>query len=512
MIKALAPIVLFVYNRPFETRLTLEALQNNILADKSILYVFADGLKENATSEDRIKITQVSEVVKSNRWCKEVHLIQSEKNKGLANSVIEGVTEIVNRHGKVIVLEDDIVTSPYFLKFLNDGLELYQNSANVYAINSYMFPIETKEVTSFLCPLATSTWGWGTWANRWSCFQKEPSNRKIIQNNLFIRSRFNFADYNYADMLDNTTSWGIRWYYSVFMHNGLGLFPTKSLSKNIGFGETATHTKGEFNQMEPIAKEIPVQVQLEMNCEYYDLLLKHFQNKHESHQTNREKRSLNKMLNIKRFSFKIINRIFNALDYSVSKNQPVDSRLAQDKFLNFGIDSDIKNIKIEVRKEIDKIFLELGSYCSVQGTFIFENSEGYIQIGDRTFIGGSTFICIDRIKIGNDVMISWGCTIVDNNAHSLKYSNRITDVSDWKRGLAENKVGFYKDWSDVKKAPVIIKDKVWIGFNSIILKGVTIGEGAVIGAGSVVTKDVAPWTIVAGNPARLLREMPVEER
>lgn len=102
-------------------------------------------------------------------------------------------------------------------------------------------------------------------------------------------------------------------------------------------------------------------------------------------------------------------------------------------------------------------------------------------------------------------MFSWGCTVIDNDAHSLNSFERINDVNDWKRGVDENKVGFYKNWEKVKSAPIKICDKAWIGFNSIILKGVTIGEGAIVGAGSVVTKDVLPYSIVAGNPAKFIK-------
>jgi len=109
-------------------------------------------------------------------------------------------------------------------------------------------------------------------------------------------------------------------------------------------------------------------------------------------------------------------------------------------------------------------------------------------------------------------MFSWGCTVVDNNSHSIKWSEREMDVLDWKKGLDENRIGHYKDWSNVKEDEVIIKDKAWIGFNVTILKGVTIGEGSIVGAGSVVTKDVPDWTIVAGNPSKIIKEIPIEAR
>ena len=109
-------------------------------------------------------------------------------------------------------------------------------------------------------------------------------------------------------------------------------------------------------------------------------------------------------------------------------------------------------------------------------------------------------------------MISWGCTFIDNNSHSLSWSHRKNDVQDWKKDIESGKTGLNKNWSHVDKKPIIVKDKSWIGFNSIILKGVTIGEGAIVGAGSVVTKDVPDWAIVAGNPAKLIRLIPENER
>jgi acetyltransferase-like isoleucine patch superfamily enzyme len=106
--------------------------------------------------------------------------------------------------------------------------------------------------------------------------------------------------------------------------------------------------------------------------------------------------------------------------------------------------------------------------------------------------------------VGDDVLISWGCNIVDHNSHSLKWTERKQDVKDWYQGK--------KDWAGVSVRPVKIGNKAWLGLNVTILKGVEIGEGAVVGAGSVVIKSVPPWTIVAGNPATMVREIPIEDR
>ncbi|QRR03398.1 acyltransferase [Dyadobacter sandarakinus] len=182
------------------------------------------------------------------------------------------------------------------------------------------------------------------------------------------------------------------------------------------------------------------------------------------------------------------------------------SAAALKAFVRVGDRSDIKGASIQIRDQSRKeVRLEVGTDSILNGSYVFERGSGTIRIGNRVFIGGSTFICVDAIEIGDDVMISWGCTIVDNNSHSLVSADRQNDVLDWKKGLDENKTGFYKDWKNVASKPVIIRDKAWIGFNAIILKGVTIGQGAVIAAGSVVTKDIPDFAVAGGNPARIIK-------
>lgn len=148
--------------------------------------------------------------------------------------------------------------------------------------------------------------------------------------------------------------------------------------------------------------------------------------------------------------------------------------------------------------------MHTGEQSIVETKIVFERCGAVVSVGDRTFIGAGIITVADKVTIGNDVMIAWGVSVSDHNSHSVVFTERRNDVIDWLDGE--------KNWSSVRSAPVKICDKAWIGFNSIVLKGVTIGEGAVIGAGAVVTKDVPPWVIVAGNPARVIREIPTSER
>ncbi len=140
----------------------------------------------------------------------------------------------------------------------------------------------------------------------------------------------------------------------------------------------------------------------------------------------------------------------------------------------------------------------------MEGSLVSERDGACIIIGRNTSIGSSLLASATRIEVGDDVLISWGCNILDHDSHALGWGQRRQDVRNW----YHNK----KDWTHVSVQPVKINNKCWIGLNVIVLKGVEIGEGAVVAAGSIVTKSVPPWTVVAGNPAKVIREIPIEER
>nr|WP_321573709.1 acyltransferase [Nocardioides sp. Kera G14] len=144
--------------------------------------------------------------------------------------------------------------------------------------------------------------------------------------------------------------------------------------------------------------------------------------------------------------------------------------------------------------------MSIGEGTIFGGWIASDRAGSEVKIGTNTYVGSSRIVCASSVTIGNDVLISWGCTLDDHHSHAVRWAHRSLDVRDEYRGRP-------KDWTNVKVAPIVVNDKAWIGFNSIILAGVTIGEGAVIGAGSVVTRDVPPYTIVGGNPARVIREI-----
>ena len=163
----LAPIILFTYNRPIHTEKVLNALKSNNLADQSLLYIFCDGPKQKAPIYEQEQIEAVRSVVKSKQWCKEVLMLERDKNLGLKNSVTSGVSEVIKKHGKVIVLEDDIVTGKYFLKFMNEGLNMYQNDTKVFGVSGFKYPTKNKIIqNTYFLPIS-SVWGYATWSDRW---------------------------------------------------------------------------------------------------------------------------------------------------------------------------------------------------------------------------------------------------------------------------------------------------------------------------------------------------------
>ncbi len=244
MTKKLAPIVLFVYNRLNHTRQTLEALQKNDLASKSKLIIYSDSAKNK---NDLKKVAKVREYIKNIDGFKKIIIRKTKENIGLANSIINGVTKVVNEHGKIIVLEDDLVTTRFFLRFMNEALEAYKDEPRVASIHGYIYPIKNLPETFFI--KGADCWGWATWSNKWSIFKSDA--KKLLDNvkkkNVEREINFNYA-YNYTKMLKDqikgkNDSWAIRWYVSAFLKNMMTLYPGKSYVQNIGFDNEGTHTK-----------------------------------------------------------------------------------------------------------------------------------------------------------------------------------------------------------------------------------------------------------------------------
>jgi hypothetical protein len=247
-----APVVLFVYNRPAHTLKTLEALEANDLSKETLLIIYADGPGENESVEKMERIRRTREIIRSFTWSGKVEIYEADTNNGLARSVINGVTKTINKYGKAIVLEDDLVVAKGFLQYMNNALDKYAGQEKVMQISGFMFPIEEhpRANSAFFLPVTTS-WGWATWKRAWDKFDGNAKDYEQLKSNRKYAYKFDLnGTYPYTSMLitqmegTGVDSWAIRWWWSVFKEKGLVLYPGQALVENIGFGKDATHTSG----------------------------------------------------------------------------------------------------------------------------------------------------------------------------------------------------------------------------------------------------------------------------
>jgi len=243
----LAPIVLFVYNRVQKLKETISYLKKNIYASESDLFIFSDGHKDNELDYQRVK--EVRDYIENIEGFRKIEIIKSDKNKGLANSIINGVTEVINIYNKIVVLEDDLIPNPFFLKFINKGLEIYEDSLDVISIHGFIYPVKSKLPDTFFLKGA-DCWGWGTWKRGWDLFEKDANKllKKLEEKKLTYKFDFN-GSYPFTEMLKHqiegkVDSWAIRWYASAFLNDKFTLYPGKSLIGNIGMDE-GTHCKND---------------------------------------------------------------------------------------------------------------------------------------------------------------------------------------------------------------------------------------------------------------------------
>ena len=241
-----APILLFVYNRPEHVQQTVRALQANTLAAESDLFIYSDAAKDESGKD---AVNEVRTFIRQIKGFKTITLIEREKNWGLARSIIDGVTTQVNRYGKVIVLEDDLITAPHFLWFMNDALETYKDEPRVGHIQACDFTQDPSLPDTFFIKW-TGSWGWGTWARAWKYFN--PDGQALLDELISRHLTYTFdfdGKYGYTRMLrrqieGKNNSWAIRWNASLFLKDILSLNVGKSLVQNNGFDGSGTNCGG----------------------------------------------------------------------------------------------------------------------------------------------------------------------------------------------------------------------------------------------------------------------------
>lgn len=239
----LAPIALFTYNRPVHTRQTIDALLKNEYASGSDLIIFSDAPKNDADGDG---VRQTRAYLRGITGFRSINLIERAENMGLAANIIDGVTQVVNEYGRIIVLEDDLLTSSFFIKYMNEALTMYEDVDEVISVHGYVYPIKRQLPENFFL-IHTDSLGWGTWKDKWVYFNPngEELLRQLTQKRLL--RQFNFDEsYDFAKMLrrqikGENNSWAIRWYASAFLENKLSLFPGRSLVFHNGGDNTGTN-------------------------------------------------------------------------------------------------------------------------------------------------------------------------------------------------------------------------------------------------------------------------------
>ncbi len=272
-----APVIVFAYNRPQHLERTLQALKSNELSDQIEVTVFSDGPKND---EAKHKVAEVRALVRGFQGFKALHLVERESNLGLAKNVIGGVTESLANSGSVIVLEDDMITSPVFLRYMNEGLNRYESDERVISIHGYVQPLRTKLEKAFFLKGA-DCWGWATWRRGWALFE---ANGEMLLEQITkraLRSEFNFENtYDYIGMLEDqiagrNNSWAIRWYASAFLKGKLTLYPPRSLVQNIGMDGSGTHCAPTMEYMVNLEQEMPSLPEvIEVNLQAYKAIVK----------------------------------------------------------------------------------------------------------------------------------------------------------------------------------------------------------------------------------------------
>lgn len=253
-----SPIVIFTYNRLDCLKKTVKSLQKNYLASKSRLYIFSDGPKDDEMAkfvqEVRLYLTSITGFL-------DIQIIHRKNNYGLASNIIDGVTYVVNKHGKVIVLEDDLVTGKYFLQFMNDGLNVYKNEPKVIQIHGYGY-LNDKSVPETYFIKTADNLGWATWKRGWDLFEKDGESLLNKINNKQLGSQFDRdGSYPFTKMLESQSSgkissWAIRWYASAFLNNKYTLYPKHSLVLHVGDDERATNYKRQQTKNDPLTVDL----------------------------------------------------------------------------------------------------------------------------------------------------------------------------------------------------------------------------------------------------------------
>jgi len=281
-----APVVIFIYNRTDHADRVFAALRKNELFDKTLIKIYADGPRANASDQTRQQIQQARKAAENFARLSNVSLQKSEHNRGLARSIIDGVTETVNEHDRVIVLEDDIVPTPGFLAYMNRSLEIYSDEERVMQISAYMPPHKQRlQPTGFF--RGTNSWGWATWQSAWKYYNDDAGSLYETVSQPEHADAFNICptatrlEELRRNAVGDLRTWAVRWYASCFLRQGLTLYPNRALVANHGFdgtGENCNSDKASLYNGPQIKSLTPTIRPIQEDPEYLLCFTKFFEN------------------------------------------------------------------------------------------------------------------------------------------------------------------------------------------------------------------------------------------
>lgn len=491
------PVLFLIFNRLDTTKQVFEAIRQ---AKPPRLYIASDGPRENREGEAE-KVQKVRDYVLSNiDWDCELKTLFRDENLGCGKAVSGAITWLFENEEDGIILEDDCLPHPTFFSYCEELLDYYKDNEQVMTIGSNQFFDFKYGDASYYFESIHQSWGWASWRRAWKKYDFTLENIpkwKIEEGLFYIYNNDEMREYwlnIYYQMINRKIdTWDYQWVFSIIANNGLCVIPNTNLMTNIGFSGEATHTGDKNN---PLANNPSFDIGRIIHAtdvkrsQYIDeyTMRKLFN-------VGNKQKEINTSKNKKKSFYNIAKKIYRKIKKYLRKTKTV----VKVENNNFSINK-LSKVNLDRISYDETSKLKIGKESIVEASIIFDKKNAKLSIGDRTFIGGAKLFVYDDISIGDDVEIAWGTTIMDTNSHSLDFEERKYDVINTFYGNPKN-------WDVVNSKPIKICDKVWIGFDCIILKGVTIGEGAVISAGSVVTKNVPSYTLVRGNPAEVIRKL-----
>lgn len=507
------PILLLIFKRESSTLRVVDEIRKQ---KPKHLYIAADGPRKD-NDDDRLKCEKTRQaVLNAIDWDCEVKTYFRDENRGCGYAPAEAITWFFENVEMGIILEDDIIPSPSFFPFCAELLEKYKDDEKIMTIaGTNLISKEYPSTVSYHFSNYAGNWGWATWKRAWKYYDynisewNKPEVKKKIKEKLPLEHYLFWKD-AFDTVCDKGINhiWDYQWLFARFLYGDFGILPSKNLTTNIGFGEDATHTINvgedllEANTQEEIEFPLIHPKELFLNKEYDKIIAERYYT-HKKTTTN----NFNVKNKLKFYLQKIIAKIFNSqlflknpyINFISSNVKIIDNKKNIAAVIGEGTifypESEVYNLGKT------KNNIVIGKNTHIRGElFIYPYAEKLVM-GDNCYVGANSIIRSgELITIGNDVLIAHNVTIIDSDSHEIDFNERATSfVNLINHGHPSQK-------GNVKTAPIKIEDNVWISYNVGILKGVTIGRGAIIAAGSLVTKDVPAFTIVAGNPARIIKK------